>query len=245
MKLFLKTVASVIVAFAGISTYAQTKLEPGKNSFEAKWIVDEQYNMKWYAVKDTMKIEVATIGTNVVKGKKNVTIVTEVKMKSNPAPWIDSAVADITTLEPIMHSSYNPQRDMGFRFGKIVKGFYNDKIKKTNTVVSDTMAAPYFDSNIYPALVRWLPLSEGYTCNIPIYDYRPDKSGLIYAYVKKVESGTYTAKDGRHKVWLVTVHDEISNDAGSYSVFSIDKADRKLWQQEIVMTGRKMVIVRE
>jgi len=245
MNSFLKTIAAGIIVFAGIHANAQTKLEPGKNSFQAKWITNEQYDMKWYAVKDTMKIELATIGTNVAKGKKNVTIVTEVRMKSNPAPWIDSTVADISTLQPIMHSSYNAQRDMGFSFGKIVTGFYNDKIKKTNTVVSDTMTAAYFDSNIYPSLVRWLPLSEGYTCNIPIYDYRPNKSGLIYAYVKKVESGTYTAKNGKHDVWLVTVHDEISNDADSYSVFTIDKADRKLWQQEIVMTGRKMMIVRE
>lgn len=245
MKSVLKHAAAIIVAFLSLHADAQTKVEPGKNSFQAKWIADEQYNMKWYALRDTAKIEIATIATNVIKGKKDLTITTEVKMKNNPGPWIDSTVADINTLKPIMHSSYNTQRDMALNFGKVVTGFYNDKLKNTNIAVSDTIGASYFDSNLYPVLVRWLPLQEGYTCSIPMYDYRPGKSGLIHAYVKKVESGTYAAKNGKHDVWLVTVHDEISNDAESYSVFTIDKADRKLWQQEIVMTGRKMMIVRE
>jgi hypothetical protein len=243
---FLKSTAALLFAFATLTAKAQARLEPGKNSFQSKWITDEQYDMKWYAVKDTMKIEIATIATSVAKGKKNVTIITEVKMKRNPAPWIDSTVADISTLQPIMHSSYNAQRDMSLRFGKIVTGFYNDKLKKTNVAVSDTITAPYFDSNIYPALVRWLPLKDGYTCEIPIYDYRPDKSGVIKATVTKVESGVYNSpKSGSRNVWQVTVTDEISGDNSGYSIFYIDKEDRRLWQQEVSAGGRKMLIVRD
>ena len=32
-------------------------------------------------------------------------------------------------------------------------GFYNDKLKQQNIVVSDTTSAEYFDSNIYPLLI--------------------------------------------------------------------------------------------
>ena len=101
---------------------------------------------------------------------------------------------------------------MVLNFGNIVTGFYLDKIKKTNTGISDTTKIDYFDSNLYPSLIGWLPLKDGYTQDISIYDYNPAaKIGVIKAAVKEVKSGTYTsAKSGVRDVWMVTVTDEIN-----------------------------------
>jgi hypothetical protein len=200
--------------------------------------------MTWYALRDTVKFEIGTVSTQIITGQKNLSLITRVNMKNMKTAWIDSTIADIKTLQPIYHASYNGQRDMALHFGKIVTGYYNDKMQKKNTLISDTTTKDYFDSNIYPTLISWLPLKDGYTQDISIYDYNPSaKIGVIKASVKDVKSGTYNSiKSGVRNVWVVTVSDEISNDANAVSTYFIDKADRRLWKQEINAGGRKMLM---
>jgi hypothetical protein len=137
------------------------------------------------------------------------------------------------------------QRDMVLHFGKIVTGYYEDKIKKTNTLISDTTHEGYFDSNLYPSLLRWLPLSEGYKREMSIYDYNPaGKIGVIKANIKSVNSGSYqSTTDVKRDVWILVVADELGG-GNSFSTYYIDKADRSLWKQEINAGGRIMIIER-
>jgi len=167
-------------------------------------------------------------------------------MKNSKAPWIDSSVANRKGLSPIVHSSYNGQRDMVLQFGKVVTGYYFEKARKKNTVISDTTRQSYFDSNLYPYLLGLLPLKEGYTQEISIYDYNPSgKIGVIKARVKNVQSGVYNSPvSGSHDVWMVTVDDEIgSGPVETRSVYYFGKTDRKLWQQEIMLGARKMAMI--
>jgi hypothetical protein len=165
-------------------------------------------------------------------------------MKNMKTPWVDSTVAKLKTLMPVRHSSYNLQRDMVLDFGKIVTGLYHDKIKKNKTFIKDTTQREYFDSNLYPVLIGWLPLGNGYKQEISIYDYNPTgKIGVIKASVKNVSGSTYqTERNGVRNVWVVTVSDEIGNDENAVSTYYFDKVDRKLWKQEIEANGRKMLM---
>ena len=133
---------------------------------------------------------------------------------------------------------------MVLNFGQIVTGYYNDKIKKQNTLISDTTTSDYFDSNFYPSLIRWLPLREGYKMDLSIYDYNPSgKIGVIKASVLDVKSGIYqTNFSGSKNVWIVTVADEIGNSKKDPMTYYIDKADRRLWMQEINAGGRQMIM---
>ncbi len=80
---------------------------------------------------------------------------------------------------------------MVLKFEKVVTGFYNVKMKQKNTIIKDRTLMEYFDSNLYPFLIGWLPLKEGYTQNISIYDYNPTaKIGVLKARVTEVKSGT-------------------------------------------------------
>ena len=241
----MKLIITTYFALAAIASTAQNSLTPGKG-FESKWIKSQNYQMKWVALRDTSKFEMGIVSTQIIKDKKYLTINTQVNMKNTTEPWVDTTIADISTLKPIHHASYNRQRDMVLNFGKIVTGFYNDKIKKKNTVISDTTTKGYFDSNIYPALIGWLPLKEGYKKKIPIYDYNPSsKIGVIWAYVNNVESGTYeTLFSGTKKVWIVTVSDEIGTGKNDFMIYYIDKGDRGLWKQEINTNGRRMMMQR-
>lgn len=237
----MRSIITGLFLFVASISLAQNKLTPGEKSFESKWIRNTDYTMKWYALKDTTKFEIGSVLTQIETNKNSLTVTTQVIMKNAKMKWIDSTVADIKTLAPIYHSSYNGQRDMVLNFGKIVTGYYNDKIKNRSAIVSDTTTENYFDSNLYPLLIGWLPLKEGYKKDIAIYDYNPDgKIGVVKAAVRDVKTGTYpTEKSGTRKVWIVTVEDEIANES---MIYYFDQENRKLWQQEINMGNRKMLM---
>jgi len=239
----IKLISVILLVFVLISGSAQSSLIPGKNSFEKKWLKNESYEMIWYLLKDTTKIEIGKVTTQISIDKEVLTMITKVSMNSVASSWIDSTLADVTTLKPIRHSSFNKQRDMVLNFGHVVTGFYQDKSKDQNTVIRDTVAVDYFDSNLYPILIRWLPLKEGYKKDIAIYDYNPmARIGVMHAVIQKVTEGTYLSiKAGLKKVWIVTVMDEISNGVVTYY---IDKQDRTLWKQEMNMAGRTMLMKR-
>lgn len=242
----MKYILSIALAtLAGMAT-AQQPLVPGSKSVESKWIKDQSYKMTWYAIRDTAKIPIGEVSTEIKKSKNHLTIVSNVALKNRSDIWVDSTVAKSKTLAPVRHSSSNTQRDMLLLFDKVVTGYYLDKTRPSKVVIHDTPSGSYFDSNLYPHIITWLPLGEGYVRDLMIYDYNPAKKiGVIRAYVKGVESGTYHSKTrGNRSVWIVTVSDEISGGAESYSVYYIDKKDRILWQQLIHAGVRKMMMQR-
>lgn len=223
---------------------AQILLTPSKSAFDKKWVSNTIYQMIWYALEDSEKFEIGKVTTQILKTKKNLTVITQVNIKNVKAPWTDTTVANLKTLKPIRHSSYNMQRDMILNFGEIVTGLYNDKIKKTKTLINDTTKNGYFDSNLYPVVIGWLPLCNGYKQDISIYDYNPTaKIGVLKASVKNVTDSNYqTDKSGIRNVWVVTVSDEIGNGENGVSTYYFDKIDRRLWKQEMEANGRKMML---
>lgn len=124
-------------------------------------------------------------------------------------------------------------------FGRNVTGYYIDEVKKKTLNINDINRGDYFDSNLYPILLGWLPLQEYYQQSISIYDYNPNaRSGILKAIVKQVKSSTYTSeKSGIRKVWKVEVTDEIRNNENSSTIYYLDKEDRIVWKQEIMARG--------
>jgi hypothetical protein len=195
--------------------------------------------MTWFIEKNTTKIEIGKINTEIKKVKNNVLIITTVIMNQAQTKWVDTTIAKINNLKPIYHSSFNQQRDMVLNFDEKVTGYYFDKKTNTKNKIYETTTDSYFDSNIYPQLIRWLPLNNGYQKTISIFDYNPNaKTGVIKAFVKNVEKSKMS---GNRDVWVVTVTDDIS-DNKAISTYYIDIKTRQLIRQEIDIQGRKMVI---
>jgi hypothetical protein len=236
----MKLVITAIVLFVTLCVNAQAVLTPNSKVVDKKWIANTSYQMSLYALKDTMKFEIGKTSTSIQIVNNKIIVVTGISTKQAQSLWVDSTIANAKDLSPVYHSSYNMKRDMVLQFGKIVKGFYNDKIKHSNTIINDTTKQDYFDSNLYPVLITWLPLQEGYTKDISIYDYKPGgKTGVIKATVHNVTKGTFaTQKSGIRDVWIVKVSDEIGGEG--YSTYYIDAADRRLWKQQIEAGGRNM-----
>lgn len=223
-----------------------TKLIPSKDAFESKWINNERYEMIWYATRDTAKFEMGRVSTENKIVNDQLYVITNVKLKNTMAPWVDSTSADLKTLTPIRHSSYNMQRDMVLIFGETVKGYYKDKTKNSKTEISDVTHEPYFDSNIYPTLIRWIALKDGLKQDIVIYDYNPSlTTGVSNVTIENVESSEYKSKkSGLRNVWLVTIKSDVGKNQTSLTTYYIDKKDRTLWQQQIKVGKASMQIVR-
>lgn len=227
------------------NSYGQKEIEPKAVSFNKPWLTTSSYAMDWFALRDGQKVKVGTVLTEVKVTDKTVTVITDVKMAGRAMQWKDSTIAEAGSFKPIYHSSYNPSRDMVLNFGNIVTGFYHDKQTNTKTNISDTLSTHYFDSNIYPLLIRLSPLKAGYTATMPIYDYNlKGQKGIVKAYIEKVESGVLQDLNGGNvEVWIVTVSDELNPESKSASTYFIGKKDRKLLKQEMNANGRKMEMV--
>lgn len=229
----MKTIAAFLFLFVFTSITAQTAVIPGDTIFETKYIQPERYQMKWYIVQDGEKHEVARINTSIQPGKSRIAIVSSVEVNNAKTTWIDSTIVVRKSFAPMRHYSDNVERAIKIKFGAAVTGSYNDKIKKVKTDINDAPpAGKYFDSNFFPYLVRLLPLKEGYTQNIATYDYSPAKKGIIIQQVKEVKSGTYKNKAGVNVVWIVTTMETIKGQITEVKYY-IDKADRKIFKQEI------------
>lgn len=242
----MRLVYSVLFSLIAFTANAQkTLLVPGSPLIQQKLIMSDVSDMNWYMMQGATKILLGNVTTEVQRNNSLLYVITKVKMKQFGAPWVDSTVAEAGTLKPVYHSSFNSQRTMYLSFARGITGRYQDFINKTDTTIQEEVKSPFFDSNLYPALIRWLPLKDGYTQDIAIYNYDPkSKSGVMKASITAVKKANYESlKAGKRLVWVVTVQDEISD--GATSTYFIDQLNRKVWKQEIDMPGRKMLMEAE
>jgi len=217
-------------------------LTPENNPADKSLIKEETYEMAWYMLMDSSKIEIGKVRTEVQKKKKGIYIISTVEMPNTPTTWVDSTIVGRRKFEPIYHSSFNQQRDMVLNFSDPVTGYYNDKQSGEKTEISELVDAPYFDSNFYPQFIRWLPLKTGYKGSIAIFDYNPKSgTGVLSATIKNTEQSSLELKGAIKEVWKVTVTDDISHNT-AISTYYIERESRKVLKQEIDLGGRKMVM---
>ena len=240
MKTIIFTLISIFLSL--YSSAQNSIITPLNNSVDKRLIKNEVYRMNWYIKNGDTKIEIGKINTEIKKNQNNVLIITTVEMIQAQTKWVDTTIASIKELIPIYHSSFNKQRDMVLNFDKKVTGYYFDKQTNTKTQISETADKPFFDSNFYPQLIRLLPLKEGYTNTISIFDYNPkSKTGVITATIKNTVETTIEYKGELRQVWKVETTDDISNNT-AISAYFIDKSTRQLLRQGIDFGGRKMIM---
>lgn len=229
----------------GVSIQATSQeqlLSPENNPANISLLKSETSKMSWYMVKDSIEINIGDIVTEIKKGKDNVVIITTVLMKQSPSKWIDSTIVGTKNLKPIYHASYNQQRDMALKFDDTITGYYLDKQAHTKTKISEYVNRPFFDSNFYPQLIRILPLKNGYSKTISIFDYNPKLIvGEITATIKNTKEATLEHNGKLTQVWKVETTDEISNNTAIITYY-IDMSTRKLLKQELDLSGRKMIM---
>jgi len=236
MRIFL-----ILLIISSAQFFAQKALTPSNVKVESKFIKDETSNAIWYVEKGDQKMEIGKVITQIKKiDKATLLIRTSVKMNQAPdKPWVDSTLVKISDFQPIYHSSYNSMRDMVLTFEKNkATGYYFDKKSQKKDQIDEKISIGYFDSNSYPGLIRFLPLKEHYSTEMPIFDYNPSaKKGVIKAYIEAVNSGKFNGK----KVWIVKTTDDIQ-DRKTIVTYYIDIATREILKQEIDADGRRMTM---
>lgn len=236
MRIFL-----ILLIMSSAQFFAQKTLTPSNTKLESKFIKDETSDAIWYAEKGDQKVEIGKVITQIKKiDKATLLIKTSVKINQAPEkPWVDSTLVKISDFQPVYHSSYNLTRDMVLKFEKNkATGYYLDKKSQKKDLIDEKISTEYFDSNSYPGLIRFLPLKEHYSTEIPIFDYNPTaKKGVVKAYVEDVNSGELNGK----KVWIVKTTDDIQ-DRKTIVTYYIDAATREVLKQEIDSNGRKMTM---
>lgn len=236
----MKTLFASFFLFVINALTAQT-VSPGDKTIENKWIKNEKTQSRWLLVKDTLSYEIATILNDVQVSGKELKIITEIQVKGATTKWYDTTVVSLPTLKPIRHTSTNVERDIIINYNEKVTGQYNDKVTRNVAELDETTEKPYFGSSYYPYIIRLLPLKDGYTAELPIYDYHPKLKGEMKVSITDVKSGKFKTKNGMVDLWEVTT---VSNLAGEKNIvkYYIGKKDRKLWRQDIDALYQKMLI---
>ncbi|MCW5516942.1 hypothetical protein [Muriicola sp. Z0-33] len=241
MKKLLYILMITLMTYMQVSSQ-ETPLNPLNNSADNSLIKSENSKMTWFMIKDSIKMPIGNIETIINKDKAKIYIVTIVNMEQSSIKWIDSTVVQTKNFKPIYHSSNNQQRDMVLKFGEKISGYYLDKQTGVKTQISEEVHKPFFDSNFYPQLIRLLPLKNGYSNTISIFDYNPKtKTGVITATVKNTEETTINFNGKKTEVFKVHASDDISNNS-TQSTYYIDVSTRKILKQEIDFGGRKMLM---
>ncbi|RAJ08942.1 DUF3108 domain-containing protein [Arenibacter echinorum] len=225
-----KTLYILLIIFgASVRVFSQeTLLSPLNNPAHKNLIKSETSEMTWFMLKDSLIVEIGNVQTKIQKEKERLYIITTVNMKQSPNEWIDSTIVETLNFKPIYHSSFNQQRDMVLKFGKKITGYYFDKQTETKTQISEVADKPFFDSNFYPQLIRFLPLKDTYSSTISIFDYNPSSViGIITATIKNTEQTTISFNGKKRQVWKVETTDDISNNA-AISTYYIDTSTRKV-----------------
>jgi hypothetical protein len=236
---------SLLAFFIMFISFGQQNINPKNIVFNSDSIKDETYAMQWFIVQDTIKHELGSVVTKIQRNGEKLTIITDVKLPQATKPWVDSTVVAIKDFSPIYHSSYNQNRDMAINYGNSVSGYHLDNKTGKKIELNESPTISFFDSSSYPQIIKFLPLIEGFTCTLDIFDFNPNaKTGTMAVHVKDVSSAQFTTKTGEREVWKVYVTDDISdNQANIY--YYIEKSTGILLQQEVDITGRKMVMIRE
>lgn len=233
----------VLTICTALKVYSQvTPLSPLNNTAIKRFIKNETSVMNWYMLKDSIKIQIGTVQTQIKKQKKRINIITIITLKQSASTWIDTTIVLSKNFKPIYHSSYNQQRDMVLQFGENITGYYLDKKTEIKTQISAVFDKSFFDSNFYPQLIRVLPLKDGYSNIISIFDYNPtSKIGVVNATIENTSTITTDFNSNQKLVWKVEVTDEISNNTSIINYY-IEKTTRKILRQEIDFGGSKMVM---
>jgi hypothetical protein len=235
MKLFV----TIFLLFVAGGILAQTPLVPGVNAVEKQWLKNEDSKLTWYQVNGNSRKKFGEIETSIRVDSRNVVVVRRITIDTMPSAWIDTTIASVNDLSPVYHSSINKWRSLVLRYNRVITGVHNDKVNNEITNISDsTTEGTFFDSQLYPQLIRWLPLRAGYKQDIAIYDYNPavDRIGKMKASIVN----TVPEKLKGRAVWVVTVKDDMQ--PGAVSTYYIGVADRRLWRVEVENKGEKWIM---
>lgn len=228
-----KTLIFGIFQFFTLLSTGQQVILPGDKSIEKSFIKPGLTTMGYYLNSQGQVVDIGTYEIEINTTNQKITVNSTLYFKDSEKQWRDVCIVDAQNYKPISYSSDRDDRNFNINFASSVAGEVLNKKSKEKKIINESIKGKYFDVNIYPHILRALPLSSGYNAIIPVYDYETeDKTKIYNVNINQVKSDVYnSALTGRHNVWRVSVFEEST---GHNFDYLIDKESRRLWQINIV-----------
>lgn len=219
---------SILVLSGSLFLIMHAGKSRAQSQFDNKLLKTGKYMLTCYTVEGGSETDIGTFAIN-IRVSDNKLVLTTVTALYGLEEWKDTAISNLGNFKPVYRSSSSTLKDMVLHYGSEVTGYYLDKKSGKKTQIKEAGSAYFVDSYTYPFLLSLLPLSSGYSTEIPVYEYLPANSNNIKkAIVEEVKRSTYVSKfTGTHEVWEVTVSEPAT---GQKSVSYIDQQTRRLWQ---------------
>jgi hypothetical protein len=232
---------SIFIAAVSLLLTAVGGKGQAQEKFDSKLLKNGKYTLACYAVNNGSESPIGTftIGINASNNKLALTTITEL---AGLEAWKDTSISNLSDFKPIYRASHSSLKDMVLHFGNGVTGYHIDKKTGKKTQIKEAGNQYFIDSYTYPFLLSLLPLTSGYSTDLPVYEYKPANTDNVKkAVVEEVKNSTWVSKyTGKHDVWEVTVVEPSTDER---SVSYIDKKTRRLWQIDSWANGQQIRMV--
>jgi hypothetical protein len=228
-----KIFALAVIQLSALVSIGQQVILPGDKSIDESIIKPGLTTMGYFLDNNGQIIDVGTYEIEISTDYKKITVNSILYFKNSEKQWKDVCVVDADNYKPVSYSSDRDDRSFNISFANSVRGEFLNKKSKEKKAINESPKGKYFDINIYPHILRALPLGLGYKAIIPVYDYEAEDKGKVYnVSINQVKSDVYSsALTGKHNVWRVSVFEESTGHKFDYL---IDKESRRLWQIHII-----------
>jgi hypothetical protein len=223
-----KLITIVTICLIAFYCKAQPTILPGDKSIDKLVIKPGLTTMGYYFNNFGQMEDVGTYEIEISTNNKVITVNSTLYFNGSNKQWRDTCIVNADTYKPISYSSDRDDKKFNIKFATSITGEYFNKKRNQKKAINEKPNGEYFDINIYPHILKTLPLKFGYQAIIPVYDYQaPDKTKLYNVIIRQVINDVYTSTlTGDHAVWRVSVFEESTGHKFDYL---IDKKSRRIW----------------
>ncbi|NML19541.1 hypothetical protein HHL16_01590 [Pseudoflavitalea sp. G-6-1-2] len=233
---------SSLTTILGLSLMASAQVS-NQQQFDAKRAKQGQFEMACFILNGGKFTEFGTFNMEVNTDNNRFSIFTVFTTNYSDEVVTDTSISDGQSFLPIYRSSYSKKRELKLKFGNEVTGYHLDKQTGKRTAIKESVKDAYIDNYAYPYLLGTLPLTTGFKKQLAVYEYKPEnKSSLKRVMVEETKNNIFDTKNtGQHKVWAVSIFEELTGDR---YIYHVDKETGRIWKVEITDSkGNKMLMI--
>lgn len=229
----MKKITPILFLLLSVSSFCQVVILPGDQSIDKTFLKSDSYTMSYSIKKNGTFIDIGEYEVKINNDNKNFDVKTRLSFNNSTTQWTGHFIADAQHLKPISATDDTSDKSVTLHFSNIIKGSIKDNKTGKKSTIEEKSNGAYFDSSLYPFIIKSLPLTTGYKAIIPVFDFdATEKNKFCNILIKEVKTDMHVSDlTGEHKVWKVSTYEECTKHRFD---FFIDKTTRRIWQINIV-----------
>lgn len=218
------------IVFLSKLSFGQQTILPGDKSINKTLLKSATYVLEYSVIEAGTFRGIGNYKIEINYDKATLDVKTTLSFKNKTDSWQDHIIADGDSFKPKSITSKSSDRKLNLTFSDEISGVIEYHQSRQKTIIKERSKGLFFDILTYPYILPALPLVEGYTAVIPVYNYEALSKDKQYSNVRitGVHSENYSTKfSGFHKVWRVEVFEESTQQNYQYY---IDQKTQKIWE---------------